>query len=264
MSPMMTNSDTSRPKLVLGYDLDAWNQRGERRTITVDLSPENNSHILLCGMSGSGKSYFALEIFSKIELSEPNGEIHFADYKGDNSFAYLRGCPRYYAYRDTLNALEIVHNRLLARQSGEDSSTHPVTLIWDEYMANVLNLLAEDKKKAAAVMGKVSEILLLGRSLAVRFICVCQRCDALAFPAGSRLNYGVVVVLGSSAKTIYEMLLADFKDELKGRTFKRGEGVVLFQGSELRYLKVPVVGNPKRMQELCVRALSASRPPGEA
>lgn len=261
---MMTSYKNLPPELVLGYDLDAWNKRGEKRRITVDLSPENNSHLLLCGMSGSGKSYLENAILAKLALSNPLGEIHFADYKGDNSFAYLRGCPRYYAYRDTLNALEIVHNRLLARQSGEDNSTHPVTLIWDEYMANVLNLLAEDKKKAAAVMGKVSEILLLGRSLAVRFICICQRCDALAFPAGSRLNYGVVVVLGSSARSIYEMLLPDFKDELKGRTFKRGEGVVLFQGSELRYLKVPVVGNPRRMEQLCIKALSASCPPSEA
>ena len=131
-------------------------------------------------------------------------------------------------------------------------------------MAQMLALQSEDKKAATAVMSHVSEILLLGRSLGIRFICVCQRPDALAFPAGSRLNYGVVVVLGSSAKSIYEMLLSDFKYELKGRTFQRGEGVVLFQGSELRYLKVPVVGNPKRMQELCIRALSASCPPSEA
>lgn len=264
MSPMMTNSDTSRPKLVLGFDLDAWNQCGERLEVTVDLSPENNSHLLVCGMSGSGKSYLENGILAKLALCEPNGEIHFADYKGDNAFAYLRGCPRYYAYKDTLNALEIVHNRLLARQSGEDSSTHPVTLIWDEYMAQVLSLLSEDKKAAAAVMNRVSEILLLGRSLSVRLVMAIQRPDALAFPAGSRLNYGVVVVLGSSAKSIYEMLLPDFKDELKGRTFKRGEGVVLFQGSELRYLKVPVVGNPRRMEQLCIKALSASCPPSEA
>lgn len=252
------------PKLVLGYDLDAWNQYGERIKISVDLSPQTNSHSILCGQSGSGKSFLEHAAIAKLALSEPNGEIYFADYKGDNTFSYLRGCPHYYSYKDTLKALEIVHKRLLARQSGEDSSTHPVTLIWDEYMAQVLSLLGEDKKVAAAVMNRVSEILLLGRSLSVRLIMAIQRPDALAFPAGSRLNYGVVVVLGSSAKSIYEMLLPDFKDELKGRTFKRGEGVVLFQGSELRYLKVPVVGNPKRMQELCIRALSASCPPSEA
>ena len=250
--------------ITLGVDLDRWNAEGQVCRIQTDLSPQSNSHILLCGMSGSGKSYLENAILAKLALVEPDGEIFFADYKGDNAFAYLQGCPRYYTYKDTLNALEIVHNRLLARQSGEDHSTHPVTLIWDEYMAQILALQSEDKKIAAAVMSHVSEILLLGRSLSVRLVMAIQRPDALAFPAGSRLNYGVVVVLGSSAKSIYEMLLPDFKDEVKGRTFKRGEGVVLFQGSELRYLKVPTVSNPKRMERLCVKALSASCSPGEA
>ena len=30
MSPMTISSDSPRPELVLGYDLDAWNQHGER------------------------------------------------------------------------------------------------------------------------------------------------------------------------------------------------------------------------------------------
>lgn len=261
---MTTKYETPCHELVLGYDLDRWNQYGEQEKITVNLSPENNSHILLCGMSGSGKSYLENGILAKLALSEPNGEIHFADYKGDHAFAYLRGCSRYYTYRDTLQALEIVHKRLLARQSGVDISKNPVTLIWDEYMAQILALQSEDKKTAAVVMNRVSEILLLGRSLSVRLVMAIQRPDAIAFPAGSRLNYGVVVVLGAAVKSIYEMLLPDFKEEVKGRTFTRGEGIVLFQGSELRYLKVPVVGNPKRMEQLCIKALSASCPSSEA
>lgn len=258
----MMNSNQS--SLVLGYDLDDWKGFGYRTPLTIDLSPQNNSHILLCGMSGSGKSYLEQALLAKLFLAEASGESFFADYKRDDSFSYLRNCSRYYSYKDALDALETVHARLLARQSGEDITRTPVTLIWDEYMAAVLNLLAEDKKKAAAVMGKVSEILLLGRSLAVRFICVCQRPDALAFPAGSRLNYGVVIVLGAAVKSIYEMLLPDFKDEVKGRIFKRGEGVMLLQGSELHYLKVPTVQDVPRMEQLCIMALGSNCPPSEA
>lgn len=261
---MMTRSDQQRSRLTLGYDLERWTRYGEQEKISVDLAPNNNSHILLCGMSGSGKSYLENAILAKLILAEPNGEIYFADYKGDSAFSYLRGCPRYYIYHDTLQALEIVYSSMIARQSGKDTSTHPVTLIWDEYMAQILALQSEDKKSAAVVMNRVSEILLLGRSLSVRLVTAIQRPDAAAFPAGARMNYGIVVVLGSSAKSIYEMLLPDFKEELAGRTFRRGEGVVVFQGAELRYLKVPVIGNPKKMQELCIKALSTSRPPSEA
>lgn len=247
--------DNPAPQLTLGYDLDSWKLYREKVPITIDLSPKTNSHILLCGMSGGGKSYLENKLLMSLALAEPDGEIYFADYKQDDSFAYLRGCPKYYAYKDTLQALEIVHGRLLARQSGDETHRNPVTLIWDEYMAQMLALISEDKKAAAVVMGKVSEILMLGRSLAVRLIISCQRPDALAFPAGSRLNYGCIVVVGSFIRSIYEMTMPDTMDKVKDRQFGRGEGVVLLQGSELHFIKVGAVSNPRRMEQICIKAL---------
>lgn len=254
----MTSCD-NQPRLTLGYDLDRWRLFGEKVPISIDLSPKTNSHILLCGMSGAGKSFHEQQIMCKLALAEPEGELHFADYKQEDSYTYLRGCPRYYPYKDTLKALDIVHGRLLARQSGADTTRNPITLIWDEYMAQTLALISEDKKAAAVVMGKVSEILMLGRSLSVRLVISCQRPDALAFPAGSRLNYGVVVVLGAAVRSIYEMLLPDHMEQVKGRQFGRGEGVALLQGSELHYIKVPVVRNVHRMEGISIQALGGKQ-----
>lgn len=260
MKPSMTmNFDNPSPRLTLGYDLDRWNLLGEKVPITIDLSPKTNSHTLLCGMSGSGKSYLGNQILAKLALSEPDGEIYFADYKQDEAFAYLRGCPRYYGYKDTLQALDVVHGRLLARQSGKDTSRNPVTLIWDEYMAQALSLISADKKAAAVVMNRVAELLYLGRSMSTNISIFCQRADALAFPAGSRLNYGVVVVLGAAVRSIYEMLIPDHMERVKGRQFGRGEGVALLQGSELHFIKVGMVSNPRRMEEICINALGGKQ-----
>ncbi|MCL2546906.1 MAG: hypothetical protein FWE06_06895 [Oscillospiraceae bacterium] len=146
-----------------------------------------------------------------------------------------------------------MYNRLNARLSGEDKSRNPVTLIWDEYIANILALANEDKKKAAVVMNKVSEILLMGRSKSVRLIVSCQRPDAVAFPVGSRLNYGVVVVLGAFVRSVYDMLMPDHIEQVKGREFGLGEGTVLLQGSQLHFIKVPKTSN---VEELCKGALS--------
>ena len=246
---------TSKP-LPLGYDLDAFNDYGDKTPITTPITPDTNSHILICGMSGSGKSYFESQLFARLARAEPGSEFYFADYKAEDAFAYLQDCPRYCAYKNTLYALDAVYDRLNARLSGEDETRNPVTLIWDEYIANILALYNEDKKRAAVVMNQVSEILLMGRSKSVRLIVSCQRPDAVAFPVGSRLNYGVVVILGAAVRSIYEMLMPDHMDKIKGREFGQGEGAVLLQGSYLHFVKVPQTKDIEGLEAVCRGALS--------
>ncbi len=250
---MMMNSNS----LMVGYDWDRWYDWAVKEPVTVDISPASNSHILNCGMSGSGKSFCENILFARLILANPENEIYFADYKQDDQFAHLRGCPRYYPYKDSLKALDIVYEKLHKRQLNEDKERHPITLIWDEYMANILALQNEDKKAAVTAMNKVSEILMLGRSLSVRFFTACQRPDAAAFPSGSRLNYGIIIILGAPIRSIYEMLIpSEYMERIGDREFKTGEGVLLLQGSVLRFIKVPLIQNTDRMKELCIKALS--------
>ena len=259
---MMMNFNYPSVRLTLGYDLDKWHGYGVKIPVVTDLSPSTNSHILICGMSGSGKTYAQQVFIAKMVLARPEGEFYFSDYKGEDSFEYLRGLPRYRSFKRTLELLDIVYDRLNARLSGEDKSRHPITFVWDEYMANLLALQGADKEKkttdrqAPVAMNKVSEILLMGRSMSVRLVTSMQRPDAIAFPAGSRLNYGVIVILGAAIRSIYEMLMPDHMDQIKGRQFERGEGVALLQGSELHFIKVPAVRDQERMRSICVKALS--------
>lgn len=251
---MMIPSDN----ILVGYDYDAWYGYSDKEPVTIDASTKNNSQTLICGMSGSGKSYLTNQYFARICL-HGGGEsvIYFADYKQDDSFLHLRECPRYYPYNRTIEAIEIVYDILHKRQSGEDISRHFVTLIWDEYMANILSLLGTEKKRAEAVMHKVSEILMLGRSLAVRLVIACQRPDASAFPTGSRLNFGVIIIVGASIESIYSMLMPkELIEQIGNREFHTGEGVMLWQGSELRFIKVPVVRNEEKMKQICIDALT--------
>lgn len=249
-------------EMIIGYDYSRYYGYGERYPLAIDLSPKTNSHILLAGMSGSGKSYCLIQHMARMVLAQPETEIYFADFKQDDSFGFMRGCPRYYPYRHSLEALETVYTVLHQRQLGEDTDRHPVVLIWDEYVANMLALQNEDKKLAGAVMNKVSEILMLGRSLSVRLVTACQRPDACVFPSGARLNYGVIIVLGAAMRSIYEMVLPpEYTERIGDRVFKAGEGVVLLQGSELHFVKVPLIRNADRMQEICIQALSSVKRP---
>ncbi len=250
---MMMNCD-----LVLGYDFDKWYGYGVKEAIVADISTKTNSHTLLCGMSGSGKSYTANILFAKTVLANNmQGKVYFADFKQDDQFTYLRECSRYYPYNDSVEALETVYEMLHKRQSGEDKSRKQITLIWDEYMANILAIQNTEKKKADEIMRKVSEILMLGRSLAVRLIISCQRPDASAFPSGSRLNYGIIIIVGAPIRSIYEMLIPkEYIDAIGERKFGVGEGIVLLQGSQLRFIKIPMVRNVDRMKQVCIDALT--------
>mgnify|MGYP000843644521 FL=1 len=254
---MMKNSD-----LLLGCDYDKWYGYGMKEYVTTDISTKTNSHIILCGMSGSGKSYAENILITRIASTE--GTVYFSDFKQDDSFEFLRKCPRYYPYDRTIEALEIVYDTLHKRQSGEDTSRSPVTLVWDEYMANILAIQGTEKKKADDIMRKVSEILMLGRSLGVRLVISCQRPDAAAFPSGSRLNYGVILIVGAPIRSIYEMLIPkEYINEIGDRNFKRGEGVALLQGSELRFIKIPMVRDMEKMQQICIDALTREESPVE-
>lgn len=247
---MTMNSD-----LVLGYDYDKWYGYGKKEPVKTDISTKTNSHIILAGMSGSGKSYAENLLLAR--MANMKGTVYFADFKQDDQFTYLRGCPRYYPYDKTIEALEIIYGTLHKRQLGEDLSRSPVTLVWDEYMANMLAIQGTDKKRAEDIMRKVSEILMLGRSLGVRLVISCQRPDAAAFPSGSRLNYGVILIVGAPIRSIYEMLIPkEYIDKIGDRVFKRGEGVALLQGSELRFIKIPMVRDMEKMQKVCIDALT--------
>jgi hypothetical protein len=244
--------------ILIGYDYDAWYGYADKIPVTIDSSTKNNTQTLICGMSGSGKSYLTNQYFARMCLQ--GGEdsvVHFADFKQDDSFIHLRKCPRYYSYDKTLEALDIVYDILHKRQAGEDKSRNFVTLIWDEYMSNVLSLLGTDKKKAETVMRKVSEILMLGRSLAVRIVIACQRPDASAFPTGSRLNFGVIIIVGASIESIYSMLMPkELIEQIGNRKFHTGEGVMLWQGVESHFIIVPVIKQEEKMKQICIDALT--------
>lgn len=245
-------------ELLIGYDYDAWYGYAEKMAISVDVSTKVNSHTLVCGMSGSGKSYLTNQYLARICLhGGEDSVVYFADYKQDDSFAYLRECPRYYPYNKTIDALEEVYEIMHKRQRGEDTTRNYITLIWDEYVANILSFFGSGKKKAEAVMHKVSEILMLGRSLAVRLVIACQRPDASVFPTGSRLNFGVIIIVGATLESIYSMLMPkELIEKVGNREFHTGEGVMLWQGSELRFIKVPVIRNEEKMKAICIEGLT--------
>lgn len=85
--------------LLVGYDYDAWYGYSEKVPICIDASTKNNSQTLICGMSGSGKSYLTNQYLTRICLhGGADSKVYFADFKQDDSFSHLRKCHRYFPY----------------------------------------------------------------------------------------------------------------------------------------------------------------------
>lgn len=109
---MMIYSDN----LLVGYDYDSWYGYADKVPIIIDASTKNNTQTLICGMSGSGKSYLTNQYLARICLHGGNKSVvYLADFKQYDSFAHLRKCPRYYPYGKTIEALEIVYDILHKR-----------------------------------------------------------------------------------------------------------------------------------------------------
>lgn len=250
---MKSNND-----LIVGYDLDAWYGYGKRKPISIDASTKSNSHTLICGMSGSGKSFYLKQYLARVCLQGGNDAVvYFADFKQDDTFQYLRKCVRYYPYYSSMDALDEVYEIMHRRQCGQDSTRNYITLVFDEYTAFILALLSTDKKRAETSMRKVSEILMLGRSLAIRLVIACQRPDAVVFSNGARINFGVIVILGACLDSIYSMVMPkELIEKVGNREFHAGEGVILWQGSELCFIKVPVIKDEEKMKTVCIEALT--------
>lgn len=251
---MMLHSD----ELFLGYDYDAWYGYGDKVPVYASIAKGKNKHMLIAGTSGGGKSYYTNQLMARLCVIGGNEQrIFFADYKREDAFEYLRGCKNYFAYEQTIEALDIVYEILHKRQSGEDKTRTPVTLFWDEYLSNVLALKSRDKKKSDKVMMQVAEILSIGRSLNCTICITTQTAYASVFPEGSRSNFGIIAICGAPLRSIYEMLIPkEYIDNVANRNFKTGEGIVLLQGCEMYCIKVPVVKDEKAMREIVVKGLS--------
>ncbi|MCL2638496.1 MAG: hypothetical protein FWD48_09020 [Oscillospiraceae bacterium] len=250
----------SNQKITLGYWLDKWQNYGLREPIEMSLARSENTHFMGIGASGSGKSYALHRAVAQLHEAEPHGEIIFANFKGDETFSYLNGLPRYFQYKDVFAALDIVYSKLCARLSGEDMSENPVTFIFDEYVSAVLSQQAEDKKAATQTMSRISEILLMGRACgraSVRFWCFTQRCDSAVFPLGSREQFGTVIALSNISKELKTMIFSEFPEDFENKKrFKRGEGRILQNGAHLSHIKIPQVRDMEAVKALCRAALS--------
>ena len=247
----MTNCD--KQYLKIGYDLDTYNDFNEKIAVSLNVSKNINSSMLITGLSGSGKTTALMLWVARLIQQDTKMEMWVLDFKSEDSFSFIRECKKYFSYIDTIKGFDIFYKRFQARLNGNDDSRNKLLLVWDEYSSN-LNYL--QKKDRELVMEKLSEVILMGRSKMVFIALVSQKLFSEYLKGGARDSIGYVFIIGGTNAVTVDMMMKEFKDEILNKRFRVGEGVVMTQGAEIKFFKVPLIKNERKMKELWVKALS--------
>ena len=207
-------------------------------------------HLLVVGATGSGKTYAVKLLLGRIATHMPDAEVTLCDFKHDD-FRFLDGTTRYYAFDDCTEGLNAFYEAFQARQQGSDDSRTFRMLVFDEW-ASFLSML--DKKEAEDVKRKLATLLMLGRSFNVH-ICVSQQRADAAFFSTARDNFNVVIALGNLSKESRDMFFSEFKNEIEP-VRNLGEGFSLTNGAILHHIQVPVISNPRKLDESILRLVT--------
>ena len=210
--------------------------------IPIKHNIETHCHLLLTGSSGSGKSYALLYLLGSVLKSCGDLELYFCDFKNSQDFSFLEGHSHYYGGNDCYSGIMEFYKKFCdARENRDFSRKH--LLICDEYPAFINNLQIKDKlnktKFANDILSAISEILCLGRGINFYTWIVTQRADNTLFSNGCRDNFMVIIGLGRMSKEQRGMLFSG--EEIPERIYKRGEGILLADGSPLLEVKFPLI-----------------------
>lgn len=105
--------------------------------------PSTNTHLLVAGRTGSGKTRATLFLIAKSILQNPDADFYFADFKdgGDYQFAINTG-----HLTDMRTAIDNALMVLQSRQAGLPDR-YPYVVVLDEYPSFILSLENKDRKK---------------------------------------------------------------------------------------------------------------------
>ena len=226
-----------------GYDLAIW-QKAEI-AVPIQLDLKTYCHALICGSSGSGKSYALMYLLK--QLLDEDICLYLLDPKNSQDFSFLKEYEHYYSadacYQGFKDYYEIFTQ---ARKTMKADRRY--VLVCDEYPAFILQLKAQDTlnktKMASEILSINSELLMLGRGVGKGFgvWTICQRPMASVFQEGSRDNYMVMISLGRLSKETKQMLFSD-EDIPEDAIFEKVEGLLLADGKALTEIKFPYIRN---------------------
>lgn len=201
-----------------------------------DFSNSSQSHFLICGTSGSGKSRYLYYLIN--QLLNQNFKIFLVDGKQEElrDFGRMMGVYRNAeSYEDVKEVIFEAEREMMYR-----TFTEPFALVIDELTS--LQLLW-DKKDSSEVMKSLKNFCLRARSAGGHLIMALQRPSGINLfnDLSIRDQAGVRLALGNSTKETLSMMFditTKSEDILSRGT---GQGYLSICGSELKIFDCPKI-----------------------
>lgn len=238
----ISTADNANGQMQVGYDTKT------RTPIYIDILA--TGMLAVVGGTGSGKSVAVLYMLYHLKKSY-QAEIYLADFK--RSGMYMGIAMEYAEFGDTVALIDRFY--AVFEETAENNEKIKVLLI-DEYAGFIVWLMQNDKKKAEEIKGKISNILMMGRSRKCFVWCIQQRMTAALFPSGIGAidNFQVCIGLGrlspDSRKSLFageHMEDTEFEDKYSPG---QSQGLILVDGKPLRAIQFPHISEVTALQKL--------------
>lgn len=238
-------------RIKVGFLLDLWDRRAVRLPISIPYL--TNIHWLICGNSGSGKSYFVLYLLRNLLQSLGDRIVlWFCDFKSSEDFSFLSEYARYYAGAGCKRGLEEFYGEFEAVKNGSVKDDKIRLLFFDEWAGFQVWETSRDKKQAELYKQMLLEVLLMGRSMRCGVTVIMQRNDA-AYIQG-REQFFVTVAFGKMSVEMKRMVMGGEELEQKS-VYQPGEGIIKSDSEGTRFLKVPQLRDPETVKQQILDAL---------
>lgn len=228
----------------LGFDAEY------RTTISANIA--KTGHLCLIGGTGSGKSMATLYFLYKLLKKKIPLELYIGDFKKSGDYNNI---SVNFSEFDTV--IDLVDTFYDIFEHTPENFCGLKILILDEYAGFINWLTQKDKKKSEEIRGKISNILMLGRSRHCFVWCIQQRMTATLFPASSGAidNFQICVGLGRLSPDSRRSLFAgEFPDEtpfMSGFQPRTGTGLILIDGRPIRPFALPTIQSKETLTKLC-------------
>ena len=221
-------------------------------------------HTLICGQTGSGKSYAVYGIIYQMLSKNIRYNLYFADPK-QSGLAVIGKAIDSTRTADTIDGIiELIRNfhaelekrKKLMESKLADSkaveadyksfqeTAEPVVLIFDEMLAFTLSLANYEKKIRDEVTKMLSDIVLMGRQGGVYLFLILQQSPANQLPSFIRDQLVFKCVLGNSDRSTY-VTTFDTSADIKTGKLSKGYGVYTYSGitEKPKLLAFPTIRN---------------------